>query len=919
MRTRPAFVRLLVGVGLLLLFCAPLRVGAQDAATLKAFQTEPHLGTFADALVGLIVTNKAQDGSLQTRHGNGLILRCDGFVLAPADLFNTRNIEGQSPNVPNQSVAAVLHPGTAKEQRVVGHRPNWYGFLPLGNPRCHLRYAVFKLDNVHVPTVPALLPDSLHPNDPVQVVWSAWDEAAQHFQPVQTTPAIIGERAPQPPTDKTPAKYLEQVTPLVHKLEGMTPGAVVIGPDNMAVGIIPGRGVTDVSYFANFDSLHLATNCITALPTSNTAFMQPNPASMRPKAQDGSRLTPGSARKQNNGKMPIFVPVVSTPDMVEVAGGPVQLPPYLLGLQLDMERSKVACVAPFLIDRYEVTNEQYLAFWKSLPDKQRRDAAVQYDMYPIGWGSQDAPFPPALAQVPVLGVRLPGARAYAKWAGKRLPTPYEWCLAAFGPTGGNVIPEWGRKFIKQRHDIAGQIADAHQKYAREHPEILPHLQVMTYMQAVGNSYTMLPSGDGNGGYHAVWDTSHPIPWEFFRLPWYFIRPEYTYAAEWSRQKFEELMEPLFTEWVDPMYVLPVGSRPYDVSPYGAFDMVMNAEELIAPAPFYPWNKPPANHWPNWEADRYMHINWTFGDVIERTGRRLGAYPELVHMETGASVSNQMIVGSTSTPAIQSMMANPEAALLTSSFYDNNMGLWQNMPQIVTPGFPTAGLVCCGLNFHTQLSASFGISEIHANLADHSADLNRPSIIADQPFDPLACLWENGTERGDYTVRMLSRRIHSASENARPGSSDYFPNDLGAYANVCATMDEYSELLRPVDTMEVGLRVGPTYNMYYYPAGVTTFHHWIYEQQGSVDRQKGHPPRVTLSGQTFEVDKPQVARGTAIGRTGSVGVWSGQPKHYHAEMGRPVGVDHANPAPPDAKIGYPVPDTFLVPGGFRCAR
>ena len=37
---------------------------------------------------------------------------------------------------------------------------------------------------------------------------------------------------------------------------------------------------------------------------------------------------------------------------------------------------------------------------------------------------------------PVIGVPLAGALAYAKWAGKRLPTPVEWALAALGPGEG---------------------------------------------------------------------------------------------------------------------------------------------------------------------------------------------------------------------------------------------------------------------------------------------------------------------------------------------------------------------------------------------------------------------------------------------------------------------------------------------------
>lgn len=49
--------------------------------------------------------------------------------------------------------------------------------------------------------------------------------------------------------------------------------------------------------------------------------------------------------------------------------------------------------------------------------------------------------PPGLEEHPVVYVDLEDARAYARWAGKRLPTEQEWQYAAQGPDG-HVYP-WG--------------------------------------------------------------------------------------------------------------------------------------------------------------------------------------------------------------------------------------------------------------------------------------------------------------------------------------------------------------------------------------------------------------------------------------------------------------------------------------------
>ena len=81
----------------------------------------------------------------------------------------------------------------------------------------------------------------------------------------------------------------------------------------------------------------------------------------------------------------------------------------------------------FYMDQYEVTNAQYRKFVDATGHRE-----------PEGWDNDDFNQP----NQPVVGVNWHDAVAYAKWAGKRLPTEKEWKWAARGGLINKEYP-WG--------------------------------------------------------------------------------------------------------------------------------------------------------------------------------------------------------------------------------------------------------------------------------------------------------------------------------------------------------------------------------------------------------------------------------------------------------------------------------------------
>jgi formylglycine-generating enzyme required for sulfatase activity len=135
--------------------------------------------------------------------------------------------------------------------------------------------------------------------------------------------------------------------------------------------------------------------------------------------------SPTPASSPNGGKDTRYSADNPPAGMVHVPGGT-----FLMGGNSDpFERPPhEVTVAAFFIDQHEVTCEEYAAFVRA--SNHRPPPSWSGGSFPQGW-----------ARLPVTGVDWNDAKAYADWAGKRLPTEAEWEFAARG-TDGRRYP-WG--------------------------------------------------------------------------------------------------------------------------------------------------------------------------------------------------------------------------------------------------------------------------------------------------------------------------------------------------------------------------------------------------------------------------------------------------------------------------------------------
>lgn len=116
------------------------------------------------------------------------------------------------------------------------------------------------------------------------------------------------------------------------------------------------------------------------------------------------------------------------PGMVYVEGGTFLMGSSDVISDPDSKPAHSVAVKPFFIDIYEVTCLDY-----------KKCVESGQCAKPSGWISRD--YPEGTANHPVTGVSWEEANAYARWAGKRLPTEEEWEFAARGPK--SLMYPWG--------------------------------------------------------------------------------------------------------------------------------------------------------------------------------------------------------------------------------------------------------------------------------------------------------------------------------------------------------------------------------------------------------------------------------------------------------------------------------------------
>jgi hypothetical protein len=817
---------------------------------LREFLVGTHTGPADEAVVGVEVINQAKGGATETRRCSGLLIRCDGFFLLPP-AFTSLAMSGGAEAV-KQTVRITLNPGTPKERRSFAYIRH---YIVDG-----IDMTVMKAQDVHAPSARPLMPTGLKPGDEVELAWTDWDAAAGKFSPVKRRKTRLGTQ-PSEAEQKKLAWQLGEI-PLEETQEGVQSGAAVIGPDGMAVGLLPGSAKRH-DRFTSFSVLDRVTNCVVAAPTTDEEFARlqklekdaANPAADAQQEADPAQTVGAKAEHPVN-------------DMVEIPGGPVRLPALFLQDQRDMCAETIACMPAFKIDRYKVSNREYYEFWRSIPEKERAKREVRAVLYPISWADTDPPFPAEVDDVPVLGVPVSGARAYAQSKGKRLPTSYEWSRAAFGLFGDAALPAWMGEYMRDRQQTWARIEAAHDRYVAG---MIPGLR----QRQAASDFDRLAARLDRRPLPAQSAPEIHLP---RTIPFFDVDDEFIEACLWSQRLVQDEVKRLCEKWQNPLYILPSGSRPFDTSPFGLMDVILNGNERVvySPEPL-PGVDPPVGGRPQTVG---LVMSTVDGKDIKPT--QMSLYPLEVpaavrHIE-GGTYTTPMLLSRRLVSA--SSQARPEVREFSPSDAQSYAEYRSRITETMTMALPIVRTRIHSIRDDTFASDLWGEGAVTVKAVERKA--SGIGIYVGPVFGELVTMHSFRAERACPEplpvidgFKLLDKRISRGSPLIAEEATRFQPEKWGNR------------------NIHIPIHM---------------------------------PGRIQLSDSPVLPVRPDETVGLFLGvyfdETFFYSLWEGPSPFQQREMGRDPAKD------PPAHIGlWPVlgapltqlPDIYLVPNGFRCAR